>query len=173
MERRDFVALAKGRRPGDGQVSISREAGVFAVDTERTQGFFAEGGRHSSGSVEASVSGAPAAVWASSLDERPVASSRRILLTHATDVQDTGTTYADGKKTVLVKWGRLPHLMRAGRAEVTLRLSGAARPKVYALAADGSRRGEVESSFVDGALSFTADTARDRSDATFLYEIVR
>ena len=173
MERRDFVALAKGRRPGDGQVSISREAGVFAVDTERTQGFFAEGGRHSSGSVEASVSGAPAAVWASSLDERPVASSRRILLTHATDVQDTGTTYADGKKTVLVKWGRLPHLMRAGRAEVTLRLSGAARPKVYALAADGSRCGEVESSFRDGALSFTADTARDRSDATFLYEIVR
>ena len=173
MERRDFVALAKGRRPGDGQVSISREAGVFAVDTERTQGFFAEGGRHSSGSVEASVSGAPAAVWASSLDERPVASSRRILLTHATDVQDTGTTYADGKKTVLVKWGRLPHLMRAGRAEVTLRLSGASRPKVYALASDGSRRGEVESSFRDGALSFTADTARDRSDATFLYEIVR
>ena len=88
-------------------------------------------------------------------------------------MQDTGTTYADGKKTVLVKWGRLPHLMRAGRAEVTLRLSGAARPKVYALASDGSRRGEVESLFRDGALSFTADTARDRSDATFLYEIVR
>ena len=97
----------------------------------------------------------------------------RILLTHATDLQDTGTTYEDGTKTGLVKWGRLPHLMRAGRAEVTLRLSGAARPKVYALASDGSRRGEVESSFVDGALSFTADTARDRSDATFLYEIVR
>jgi hypothetical protein len=173
MERGDFVALAKGRRPGDGQVSISREAGVFAVNTDSTQGFFAECGRHSSGSVEAVVSGAPAAVWASSLDMRPVVASRRILLTHATDVQDTGTTYADEKKTVLVKWGRLPHLMRAGRAEVTLRLSGAACPKVYALRSDGSRRGEVKSAFKDGALRFTADTARDPSDATFLYEIVR
>ena len=47
------------------------------------------------------------------------------------------------------------------------------RPKVYALRSDGSRRGEVESVFKAGALRFTADTARDPSDATFLYEIVR
>ena len=37
----------------------------------------------------------------------------------------------------------------------------------------GERRGEVVSVFKDGALRFTADTARDPSDATFLYEIVR
>ena len=65
--------------------------------------------------------------------------------------------------------------MRAGCAEITLKLEGFSfsRPKVYALRADGSRRGEVESVFKAGALRFTADTARDPSDATFLYEIVR
>jgi len=173
MSGDDFRRLAGARRPGDGQVAIDRDAGVFAVDTPRTQGFFAEGGRHASGCLSATVSGAPAAVWASSLDGRPVASSSRLLLTHVTDVQDEGTVYADRAKTVLVKWGRLPHLMRAGRAEVALALSGGRPAKVYALAADGSRRAEVPSRASGGRLSFVADTARDPADATYLYEIVR
>jgi len=43
----------------------------------------------------------------------------------------------------------------------------------YALRADGSRRYEVPSSWDGKALTFTANTARDTSDATFLYEIER
>ncbi len=177
MKLGDFLGLVSEHaiKPGNGQVSIDSESGLFSVQTERTQGFFIEKGIHGTKVLAANVSGAPAAVWASSLDGRPLARSGRILLTHVTDVQDEGTTYADGRKTVLLKWGRLPHLMRAGRAEVSLKLEGfsSSRPKVYALRSDGSRRGEVVSVFKDGALRFTADTARDPSDATFLYEIVR
>ncbi len=177
MNSGDIVGLVSdhGTTIGNSQVAIDSKAGVFVVQTERTQGFFVEEGPRATKVLAANVYGAPAAIWASSLDNRPLERSRRILLTHVTDVQDEGTTYADGRRTVLLKWGRLPHLMRAGSAEITLRLEGfsSSRPKVYALRSDGSRRGEVESSVKGGALRFTADTARDPSDATFLYEIVR
>ena len=168
-----FKALASGRRMGDGQVAISREAGTFAVNTPRTQGFFAESGHYKAGALSARITGAPAAVWVSALDDAPVARSGRLLLTHVTDVQDEGVTYADEERKVLLKWGKLPHLMRAGRAEVSIRLEGNAVPHVYALRADGSRRGEVPSSWDGTTLTFTANTARDASDATFLYEIER
>ena len=177
MSNEDFARLALERldMPGNRQVSFDSKSGWFVVQTERTQGFFVEEGSRATKVLAANVYGAPAAVWASSLANRPLERSRRILLTHVTDVQDEGTTYADGRRTVLLKWGRLPHLMRAGCAEITLMLEGFSfsRPKVYALRSDGSRRGEVESVFKAGALRFTADTARDPSDATFLYEIVR
>lgn len=47
------------------------------------------------------------------------------------------------------------------------------KPRVYALAADGTRCGIVESVWKDGTLYFTVNTARDKNDATYLYEIVR
>ena len=75
-------------------------------------------------------------------------------------------------KTILKSWGRLPHLMRAGKSEIVLALQGEAY-RVHALAADGSRRAEIPVEFSAGSLKFTADTTRDFSEATYLYEIVR
>ena len=164
--------LAGDSQPGDGQVLIDRERGVFGVVTPRTAGFFAEDGENAAGPLKAVISGAPAAVWVSSLDDSAIGDSKRLLLTHVTDVQDTGTVYADQARTVLLEWGRLPHLMRAGRAEISLSVNGEAY-RVHALAADGSRRGEIPSTCAGGVLSFAADTARDRSDATCLYEILK
>ena len=66
----------------------------------------------------------PATIWASSLDGAPLRVSRRILLTHLTDVQNTGASYADADMTVLKDFGRLPYLMRTGRADVALSLAG-------------------------------------------------
>ena len=176
MKTEDIRKLFPGASPDgprEGGVLIDRAGGVFGVDTPRTQGFFAESGSHKAGGLSATVSLAPAAVWVSSLDAQPVDRAKRLLLTHVTDVQDEGATYADKAKTVLLKWGHLPHMMRAGRAEVELALSGAAKPAVYALNADGSRRGEVPAEWKGGKLRFTADTARDPDQATYVYEITR
>ena len=170
----DLKAKTAALKPGDGQVSIDRERGVFGVASDCTCGFSCEGGKAAAGALEADISLAPAAVWVSSLDGRPVKSSRRLLLSHVTDVQDESITYADRDKKILVKWGRLPHLMQRGRAAVALRTAAksAGDVKVYALAADGSRRGEVPCEVSGGRLSFAADTARDPAEATFMYEIV-
>ena len=131
-----------------------------------------------------------ATVWASSLDGEPLATSRRILVTHLTDVQNTGIEYADPDRTTLLKWGRLPHLMRNGSAEISLTLEaapalfasggGATRrfPRIFRLSPSGRRLGEVPfnlavSGEAQDILSFAARTDYDPAAATYLYEIVR
>ena len=61
-----------------------------------------------------------ATVWASSLDGQPLASSSRILVTHLTDVQNSGVRYRDPELTILEDWGGLPHLARNGAADLSL-----------------------------------------------------
>jgi len=146
-----------------------RNVGSVAVETLRTCGGFAEAGEVAAGPLRVTTDGV-AAVWASSLDGRPLVESGRILLSHVTDVQNSGITYADSSRTVLMKWGSMPHLARSGKAKVRLDSSGPRR--VYALDFAGARRCEIPCGFDGHSLSFTADVARDRRNATFLYEIV-
>ena len=136
-----------------------------------------------------------ATVWVSALDGEPIATSSHLLLTHLTDVQNTGIEYADPDRTILLKWGWLPHLTRNGSARIELSLNGEAhimpqsgdvsgeaarnvgKPawRVYRLSPSGRRLGEIPSSFdpATGTLSFIARTDYDPAAATYLYEIVR
>ncbi|MCR5751745.1 MAG: hypothetical protein K6G91_07275, partial [Kiritimatiellae bacterium] len=154
-----------------GALDVDPDTGAFRIDTPRTSGGFAERGSVDAGTLAFELEGAAATVWASSLDGLPLRTSRHILLTHLTDVQNTNITYADDTLTTVLSWGRLPHLMRSGAAHVHLRVARGTFT-VHALASDGERLRAVPASFVDGALSFTADVAAT-AEATWLYEIVR
>ena len=149
--------------------------GLFGVDTPRTVGFFNEGNcTVSTGAFTGRLLGSvPAALWTSSLDGAPIATSKRLLLVHVADVQDEGTVYADATKQVLLRWGRLPHLMRRASAEVRIVLGEGAPCRVYALASDGTRRAELPVKQDGHSVSFTVDTGRDPNEATCYYEIVR
>ncbi len=146
--------------------------GTMTLDTPRTAGGFAPCGTIAAGAFTATIGETPTTLWASSLDGAPLRQSKRILVTHLTDVQNTGARFADETMKVLLNWGGLPHLMRRGRAEVSLALDAGAFT-VYVLEADGSRRSEVPSTYQDGKLAFVADIARDPGAASYLYEIVR
>lgn len=168
-----------GRYPGKvrlaatakaGPVAIDPQKGSFVIVTPRTAGGFAEDGTIVAGPLTADLGKTSATVWASGLDDLPLESSRRVLVTHLTEIQNTGSVFDDDARTVLLDWGTLPHLMRAGRAAVSLETKNA-RATVWGLASDGTRRYEVPFRLANGILRFTADVARDRSDATCLYEI--
>jgi hypothetical protein len=151
---------------------IDRERGAFTVVTERTVGGFAETGRVAAGPLTADLSGAPATVWVSALDPFPVIRSGRLLLTHLTDVQNTGVKYADAERKILLDWGKTPYLVRAGQTDVTLALDGADTYAVYALATSGRRLGKVPARAEEGKLRFTASVAGE-GGARMLYEIVK
>ena len=143
----------------------------MTVDTPRTQGGFARaGGTFATSGLRVRLAGAHGAVWATSVDGKPLAESKRILLTHLTDVQNTGVQWADADHRILLKRGGLPMRARKGTAEVSLK---AASWNAYALGTDGARRAEVPVKRKDGSLALTADTARDPANATLLYELVR
>jgi hypothetical protein len=158
-----------------GGVLIDAPKDTLVLDTARTAGGYAPAGQTivTTHGFEAAVREADATVWASSLDRKPIVESRRILVTHLTDCQNTGIRYAEKARRTLLAWGGLPHLVRAGKAEVRLKLGNAAGLKVYALATSGKRLGEVPSKVDGGALVFTADVAGAAKDQTAVmcYEV--
>jgi hypothetical protein len=73
--------------------------------------------------IAAEGGSAAATVWVSSLDGKPIESSSHLLLTHLTDIQNSGIEYADAALTTLIRWGSLPHIMRRGEARIELSLN--------------------------------------------------
>lgn len=172
---RALVALyLRGDAEGvDGFSKIDRAAKTMTVDTPRTQGGFAHaGGCFATSGMNVRLDGTHAAAWAMSVDGKPLAESGRILLTHLTDVQNTGVQWGDSDHRIVLKRGGLPMLARNGSADVSLKVK-AGDWKVYALGTDGGRRYEMPTAFADGRIRVVAHTARDLANATFLYELVK
>ncbi len=149
---------------------FERERGAFAIDTPRTCGGFALDGTISAGPLSATLEGAAATVWASSLDDAPIAASKHILLTHLTDVQGDGVKFATEERKVLLRFGNRP-LVRNGSARVELSVAEPGAFTVYELETSGRRLGKVPSEVRDGKLAFTASVAGPNG-ARILYEIV-
>lgn len=158
---------------GDGAVTVDSQTGTFVLKTPRTCGGFTEHGIVNAGDLIFDAGDTAATVWVSSLDGRPVRTSSRLLLTHLTDVQNSGIRYAQRSRKILLAWGGLPHLARNGKADIRLAVKPADRYRVYALSTGGRRVGEVACRTVKGRLAFTAAVAGLPDSATLLYEIVK
>lgn len=158
-----------------GEVLIDAPRDRLVLDTPRTAGGYAVAGR----AIEATrsgltvqIEGSDATVWVSALDNAPIRTSRRLLVTHLTDLQNTDIQYAEAERKTLLDWGRTPHLVRAGRAQVAIRLESPAQYRVWALAPGGRHLAEVASRVENGELRFTADVAGDAAKgARMLYEV--
>lgn len=146
--------------------------GQMTVATPRTAGGFTENGALQAGPLRFDIGNIPATVWVSSLDKLPISQSKRLLLTHLTDLQNDGVKYSDRSRTTVLEWGKLPHIIRNGKALISLKLDAPGRCTVHALATNGRRLRQVAATATDGTLSFTADTAHPQG-AVMLYEIVR
>ena len=171
-QKRIFPSGDRPASAGDGQVEIDGKTGRFLLSTSRTCGGFAESGRFRAGVFEVDVGDTPATVWVSSLDGRPIGESARLLVTHLTDVQNTGMRYADRERRILTDWGRLPHLMRVGQANIGIK-AGKGDWVCHSLSSGGARRREIAVKTDGSSVAFTADVAVDRENATYLYELIR
>ena len=178
------------------------ERGAFVVSTPRTAGGFAVSGRIDAGALSFKIlpngnaanhsslatrhsslpagDGVAAAVWASSVDGKPLAESARILVSHVTDSKNTGARFDDPARRIWLDYGTTPPLMRCGAAEISLTLAPAVEsaprtPSVFRLSSTGHRLDTIPSAFdsATGILRFTARTDYDPASATLLYEIVR
>ena len=162
--------LRRDIEPGDeAALKMDRSRGSFTIDTPRTVGGFAPEGAIEVGALRATIAGAPATVCVHALDGESIAKSRRMLLTHLTDVQGDGERFADESMTVLLKWGTRP-LAQNGSSEISLALDSPANYEVWELAANGARLRRIESRVADGRLRFTV-TVSGPDGARMLYEI--
>jgi hypothetical protein len=120
--------------------------------------------------VNVEVRDVGATVWVSSVDGQAIPDSRRLLVTHLTDLQNAGNKYADRARTTLTEWGQLPHLMRTGRALLQVRLKNAAAARVWSVSTSGKRLNAVPARAADGALVIELNMDVG-GKAQFLYEI--
>jgi hypothetical protein len=158
-----------------GGLTIDAPRDMLVLDTARTAGGYAPPGQviaTAQGRVQIRLEQSAATVWISALDHRAIHGSRRLLVTHLTDLQNTDIQYAEPERQTLLDWGRLPHLVRAGKAEITIRSNLARNLRAWALAPNGRRLAEVPVRTDGSALSFTADVAADpATGARMLYEL--
>jgi len=83
-----------------------------------------------------------ATIFLSAIDGKGIADSRRMLLMHLTDVQNSGTRFLDKERSEMCSGGKLPLRLRGGRAALTLHLPGRMY-RVYALDLSGARLREI------------------------------
>ena len=151
---------------------MHREQGSFTVTTAQTCGGFAESGTIQAGPLTATIQATPATIWVSALDTQPIASSHRLLLSHLTDVQCTGVTFAERSRQTLLEKGKLPYLVRNGSSTIRLALATPKAYTVYALATSGARLDKVPVTTEANALCFTASVCGSQG-ACLTYEIVK
>jgi hypothetical protein len=162
-------------RSETGQLTIDGPRGEMILDTPRTAGGYAAEAQEivaAKAGVRVRIEGSDATVWVSALDREPIRTSKRLLVTHLTDLQNTEIKYREPARQTLLDWGHLPYLVKAGRAEVSIDLKSPKNYQVWALSSSGRRLAGVSSRVDGNSLVFTADVAGDRtSGARMLYEI--
>ena len=156
----------------DACVRADPVAGSFAVATPCTCGAFAEGGQVRAGALTVDISGHPATVWATSLDGYALDRSKRILLTHLTNVLGEGARFTDASCREMLRIGRGRYLMANGRAAVTLDVSPG-RWRAHVLSSGGARLREVPVETVEGGIRLLCDVASDPVRAACCYELVK
>lgn len=184
LQERHFFKLGSAPDPTrkffrseTGEITIDGPRDVLVLDTPRTAGAYAPAGQSvgtSKAGVQLSIQGTDATLWVSALDPNPIRQSQHLLVTHLTDLQNSDIEYAEPARQTLRAWGRLPYLVRAGKAQVAIQLSSPAQYHVWALATSGRRLAEVPAQTDGSTLRFTADVAADPANgARLLYEVAK
>jgi hypothetical protein len=154
------------------QLTIDGPRDVMILDTPRTAGAYApQGETVETEAATITILKTDATVWVSSIDDEVIARSRRLVITHLTDLQNTGTRFAERARQTLVAWGDLPHLVRTGSARIALKIANAADATVWVLSTAGRRGAKIETAIEDGALVLPLDV-RGPEGARMIYEVV-
>jgi len=156
-----------------GEVRLDTKTGVVSVSTPKTAALAGPAGTTKKmGPVSIGIGKTWAMVSVISMDGAPLADSGKILVTHLTDLRNTGERFQGRDLGVLEDWGKAPWLIRAGRAVVKIaRTRPPSAVEVWRLSLIGQRTQQVAAEFANGAVIFTAATASD-SGATLDYEVV-
>ncbi len=144
---------------------------VMVLNTPRTAGCFARPGYSvRAGAAEFSASTAEATMWVSSVDGQPITRSRRLIVTHLTDIQNSGIRFAETSRRTLLDWGSPQLLVRKGEASVAVEAPGAKAVRAWRLAAGGRRLSEATVSLKQGRWTLQCAIS-EAQGAQILYEV--
>ena len=168
-----FIDLERKRfRSETGEIMLDGTAGTFKVVTGRTESFVLPRKGTLSGRHVRVDNDAGFAVFAViSVDGKAIPESKRLLVLHLTDVQNTAVRFGNKAHTVLHDWGRLPHLIRRGSASISVDRVSDGRVRAWAVDLSGARCKPIEVERGEGEVAFAVSTVQ--SEGAFMaYELV-
>ncbi len=156
------IAVGADRdEPAAGPLGIRWTPGLFVVDTPRSQGYVGDAGSGvTCGDLEFHSRMPFAQVLATSLDDEPLASTQRFVVSLAARSENTGQVYKAFRRG-LVKLGEGPILMEPVKARLTIKR--AEKPTVHVVDAHGRRTAETVPVTADGPGRWTLDLADVRA----------
>ncbi len=155
-----------------GELLIDSKRGVIRVSTPRSEAVsFVTPDSFKLRALSVDSASVPAALALLSRDGKPIESASRLLLVVSTNALNSGATYGNAERSVLISNGVLPILMQTGEFSVSAKLSSPELFKVWALGLDGSRKELVPSKASDGALLISVDTSKLKNGPTPFFEI--
>jgi hypothetical protein len=113
----------------------------------------------------------PGLLAASSLDDRPLQESGRILVVFATDALNSGMRFAEPQRKTLLELGGLPVVMRGERATLRLTHQRPEQLRLYAAALNGERTEEIPVENTAQGVRFTLDTRHLQQGPTTFFEL--
>jgi len=169
----NVTALGDNRLQSEtGEILIDAPRDVMVLNTPRTAGGYApEGETIETDAVTVHQDETDATVWVSSIDGQPIRQSKRLILTHLTDLQNSGIHFGEKARQTLHAWGGLPHLVRDGAATVRVKLDNADGVRIWELATSGRRLAPVPTKVENGELVVTVSVKNAQGKARMVYEI--
>lgn len=178
-----------------GEIQLSPQKKEFRVITPRSEGLVQESDSNQGKLLEVRNNTCFSTVFATSLDDKMLKDSHRILLIYMTDVKarDQKLTLADPQKErynlsfypwislpsknpdhrglCQYTYGKYPLLVRKGSADIRLKLAEKRKSHLYALDLSGNRIMKLPLKMTGNILTFQVST--DTNTNTLAYELVR
>ena len=108
-------------------------------------------------------------ISAISMDEKPLAQSKKILIFHQSDVVNQYLRYSSETENAVESWGINKPLIRKAKSTVILTLPSSDY-KGYAIGLDGLPKSQISLTNQNGQLCFTADTAAHHGTMIYLVQ---
>ncbi len=174
------LAVPPTNLPANGIFASPKKTVMFAPQQNQlllnsaksSAGVAIPGQSFNSGAMQAKITGSRAVLAMQSRDGQPLVYSKKILLTHMTDLQNSNESYGSQDRQVLTDYGTLPYLVKAGGATVTLTTAYPTYLHVYRLDMAGNRIAQIPVTKGSRSITFSIDNNGPQG-ATIYYEIGR
>lgn len=112
-----------------------------------------------------------ALVAVSSMDQQPLANSRRMLLMLATDARNSDMQFTDGTESTAHHLGQPPVLIRKNKVKIAFKSPYSSQIKVYSVNLRGERVDAINLKQTQTSIEFELDISRLSHGATTYFEI--
>ncbi len=154
-----------------GEIIFNAKNNSIKISTEKSQLAVLEKSEEVDlGDLKIESTSTSASIAVTSLDDKKISESGRLMLIYATVEANSGMKTSFDKE-YMITFGKSPILIKNGVLRATLKLDALKKFAVYPLALNGERRAPIPTKFENGILDINIDNSKLPNGSTTMFEI--